>query len=100
MELVHSAPNHAGPRVCQFKKKEIAKMLDLEVVERTKTEWASHIVLAQKTDCAVQLCIDSGNATKFLCSIAVPFHALGSASARCVTRRVARHWTRTTATAK
>ena len=55
---VFSQPYRAGPKAREVEEQEVNKMLDADVIERTKTEWASPVVLVPKPDGSLRCCVD------------------------------------------
>ena len=55
---VFSQPYRAGPKAREVEEKEVNKMLDADVIERAKTEWASPVVLVPKPDGSLRFRVD------------------------------------------
>jgi len=47
-----------GPRTCQIDGEQVNKMLKLDVIEPSTSEWASPVFLVPKPDGSTRLCID------------------------------------------
>lgn len=55
---IESIPYHAGPKIFEFKKAEIEKMLHMDVIEPAQSESASSIVFSPKEDVSQCFCIE------------------------------------------
>ena len=55
---VFSQPYRAGPKAREVEEQEVNKMLDADVIERAKTEWATPVVLVPKSDGSLRFCMD------------------------------------------
>lgn len=55
---IHSAPHRPAPKAREFEKNGITKMLDLEVIELVRIDWASPFVVAPNKDGMIRFCVD------------------------------------------
>ena len=55
---VFSQPYRAGAKAREVEEQEVNKMLDADVIERAKTEWASPVVLVPKPDGSLRFCVE------------------------------------------
>jgi len=55
---VRLQPYRMGPRTRQLVGEQVTKMLELDVIEPSTSEWASPVVLVPKTDGSTRFCID------------------------------------------
>lgn len=55
---VWSMPYRAGPAQRNLEKKEVTRMLELDMIEPSDAEWASPVVLVPKADGSTRFCID------------------------------------------
>lgn len=54
---IQCAPYFAGPKVCQFGKNDIARILELEVINPAQTEWAAAVVFVSSEDNMIWICV-------------------------------------------
>eukprot|EP00171_Calliarthron_tuberculosum_P021997 IDg21997t1 len=55
---IRQLPYHAGPYARQFVAEEVERMLKGGVIRPSKSEWASPVVLAPKSDGSLRFCVD------------------------------------------
>ena len=55
---VRQHPYKAGPRAREMEREQVARMLKLDVIEPTTSEWASPVVMVPKPDGTPRFCID------------------------------------------